>query len=239
MKNVLLILLTILSASILNAQKVWIKGNVEIGEDRFLTLGNPADYRNSLVIIPDKSGVLTPSLSVLWVPNAKKQWEFGAWFRSYNAERFVGVYIQNDSTVVRPLGDFRSKSVGAFMEYAQNLKPSCTGKTNIYAGFFTDVHVSNANVASTYRSEDFPLERTIIGGRLGVLGKFQYLLGERLMLEFSTRINLGNVSIDQSRIENPALTLAQQKSSILDVSMFGGHQLRCAVAWRLGKTRNK
>jgi hypothetical protein len=217
------------------AQSTWVKGYVVAGQGpRYVLESNP---RGIFIVNRTK-------FAVHWVAALERQEKSGNLLE-------VGLHVfgrqksQYPVTVILPpnfvaetidAGTTKSFGLDLNLEYSLLLFDDLGAGLNGYLGFALNSGYAQFKLNS-HQSSVFSANEHQYWGNLGVVPRLQMGLGKRLKLDFNAALFLLGASHEASRTKNPALTLSQQKSTLLSINLLQKAWLRLGLGYRLGKDK--
>lgn len=226
-----------------SAQTSWIKGGISIGPERSFRFVSPDLNKNGQVFQNDWELAPKFSLSFLHFTANNRFWEFGVegvpggFVDQY---RFFTPPIQPGAPEFEKIGRARSQGIALLIERGKKFNPGCEGTRSIYGALFASPFYNAHNFSDALTSDSQFGQKLKNGGlTFGVSPRLYSFVGKRLLAEFSMRLNLMSMAYTYSRVEDPTLTITQQKSNTFDVDSFNGMSFRLAVGLRTDRNKEK
>lgn len=142
----------------------------------------------------------------------------------------------NTSTVLlgEPTLTYYNRTMQVFLETGRGFKVSGR-KFKPYLGSFVR-YSFNKHDFDSQEVAFFSEERRYYDIQFGLTPRFSLPLGKRFDLNVSTPVQLFQMRFDYSKIDNPALTPAQQENTTFDFgALYPLAQFRVGLGWQLNK----
>ncbi len=165
-------------------------------------------------------------------------WELSGQTNAYLGSQPVYDFSSMDSTLTFPfkeLGKHRNNYAQLQFEYNWLQGSDKSMKVIPYLGLFLRASSQWASFEPS-TSENFPVDTWVTSLSPGVVPRLLLKTNKRWRLDLSIPVKLGSISFERNTYGDPALTHAQQRSSIADMSMFNLEtQIRLGFAYSLNK----
>lgn len=234
-------ILLFLSVLSLQGQSIWIKGYGGIGRGPYYDLSSYLTPESVWIRSGSEGyGFLMPAIVL---KNSKNDnfWEIGGtgWRNnSPNISELLRV-PPGDSLQFIDVGAVKSSQLQLALEYNTRIMIGLGNKWSAYLGFALNPHWSKFDFKS-HRSFVFSSEASTIGLDLGLVPRLQYQWTKNLVLDFNAGLFLLSADYETSALRNPALTLNQQTSTLIEFSYLERLWVRVGLAYRIfGSTEDQ
>jgi hypothetical protein len=131
-------------------------------------------------------------------------------------------------------GATKSFGLDLSVEYSLLLFEGMAKGLNGYLGFALNSGYAQFEL-EPHQSSVFPANSQQYWGNLGLVPRMQLELGKRMKLDFNIALFLLDAYYNKDAVENPVLTVSQQRNASLDIAFGQKAWFRLGLGYRLGE----